>query len=177
MTQIPLGLDLEFSIWWVLNLKSCIIFFFSLDLSASKFLNLTFCCLCLGCIRFELIERCILLTRGAIWSPTGWRLAQPQVAESTRPPLCAKLDRTATLHASFWNTARCTLHTLRQCTPERRGVVCLGDAPLSQSKYRVMPSPPSPMLGATQPEKVPRSKLIKGALWGCYETQGRNETM
>ena len=159
MTQIPLGLDLEFSIWWVLNLKSCIIFFFSLDLSASKFLNLTFCCLCLGCIRFELIERCILLTRGAIWSPTGWRLAQPQVAESTRPPLCAKLDRTSALHKL--HTSRCTLHTLRQCTPERRGVVCLGDAPLSQSKYRVMPSP-RPMLGATQPEKVPRSKLIKG---------------
>ena len=37
----------------------------------------------------------------------------------------------------------------------------VGDAPLSQSKYRVMPNP-GPMLGATHPEKVPRSKLIKG---------------
>ena len=111
--------------------------------------------------------------------PTGWRL-EPQVVESRGGH--SALNWTAldnadcklqTLHCSAHCSVQCELDALSnkrsrvvrwvmmllEKEGSTRTSTSVGgmprDAPLSQSKYRVMPSL-RPMLGATQPEKVPR---------------------
>ena len=93
--------------------------------------------------------------------PTGWRLAQPQVAEKR---LGAKLDE-ALCTAPPRFKMQTQLHILEmQCsTSQEIGSGVWGDEPLledallSQSKYKVMPRP---TLRVDQPEKVPRSTSL-----------------
>ena len=95
--------------------------------------------------------------------PTGWRLAQPQVAEKR---LGAKLDEalcTAAAAPCFKMQTQPHILEMQCSTSQEIGSGVWGDEPLledallSQSKYKVMPRP---TLRVDQPEKVPRSTSL-----------------